>query len=326
MIMLIVIFSILPTTYCSKKHKTVLFISIPFIGHVNPLLRQAIELQLRPSSDYNIYIVSCSNVKAHIEQGCVNTTIRFLDIGECYNATKFNYLLEQAASDSNLLLSNLPIFRLVMEEIYPSMYQKMLDTIHLDILNDSSSKVVVTDILTYAGAHFADDFKIPFIVNNADLLPSLSWFDIVPADYNPTMLLNPPQSIHSMGSNLLQRTIFPVTRFLLQIYAYFSSLETLASTPKQNLPSKNLLQALMKYNSHMILVNSVWGLEYSHSLPPYVQMTGPMLSTKLSVDDYLALLSDEDRQWVDSDPRPIIYVSFGTCVPLSNEQIQKIGE
>ena len=313
--------------HCLSEHdkpNTALFISVPFIGHLNPMLQQAKELYQRHGNDYRIFIVSCSNVKAYVEEICINTTIHFLDIGFCYNVTEFNALLNKIASLSNSLSTSLLVFRWSTEILYPQMFQQMIDVVRPDIFNESKHVIAIVDLLTYAGCHFADHFDIPLIINNADLLPILGWLGIAPADYNPTMLLDPPQSIHSIGSNLLKRTTFPLMRFLLKIYTSIPNNPWLHTTLQTSFPFIDTLNAFKRFKSRMILVNNVWGLEYAQSLPPYVQLTGPILSNKLSSYDYLKLLSDEDRLWIESDSRPIIYVNFGTCVPLFIEHMRKI--
>ncbi len=55
MIILLIIF----ITICLSAHqksKTALFISVPFIGHIDSLIRQSIELYHRRGTEYNIYI------------------------------------------------------------------------------------------------------------------------------------------------------------------------------------------------------------------------------------------------------------------------------
>jgi len=204
------------------------------------------------------------------------------------------------------------------------MYEQMLNTIHPDIFNKQKTIIAIIDRVTYAGADIADHFNIPYIINVAGLVPYLGWHDILPSDYNPSILRDPPQSIHTIGTNLLLRTISPAIRYITLIYMYFRYDRSFNSLRQTKFHFNKTFHIWSRYHSHLFLVNNAFGLEYAHHLPPNIQLTGPILSMKLSPNHYLTELSDEDRQWIESDSRPIIYINFGTCVPISNEQMQKI--
>jgi hypothetical protein len=308
----------------NQKSKTALFISIPFIGHLNPLLHQAIELYHRHNIDYNIYIVSCSNIKTYVERNCLNTTIQFIDIGQCQNETELSLNLKILASETDSLSGISTLFKASIELYYPQMYEQMLNTIHPNIFNNQKTIIAIIDRITYAGADIADHFHIPYIINVAGLIPYLGWHYILPSDYNPTILRDPPQSIHSIGTNLLIRTIAPFIRYFSLIYMYFQYDRLYNYLRQTKFHFNNSYHVWSRYHSHLFLVNNAYGLEYAQHLPPNIQLTGPMISMKFSSNYYLTKLSDEDQKWIELDSRPIIYINFGTCVPISNEQIQKI--
>ena len=307
-----------------RTSRTALFISIPLIGHLNPLLRQAIELNQRYPKNYDIYIVSCSNVKTHVEQSCLNTTVQFLDIGQCQNGTEIEEAFRQISLQSNSPSSKFAVIKLILEKIYPQMYEQMLKTIQSEMFAQQERVIAIVDLLTYAGADFADRFNIPYIVNNADLLPYLGWHDVLPADYNPAAFRHPPESIRSIDTNRPMRTMLPIVRYLLTVYIYFQFDRPLNDLRQRRFHFKNSVHLFSRYYSHMILVNSVFGIEYAQHLPPYVQCTGPMLSIKVPSNYYITQLSEQDRLWIESDVRPIIYVNFGTVVSLSKELITKL--
>ncbi|CAF1070935.1 unnamed protein product [Adineta steineri] len=325
-IVIIIAFTILVIKCSSieEKSKTALFISIPFIGHLNPLLHQANELYQRNGNKYNIYIISCSNMKKHVERNCLNTTIKFIDIGQCSNETELELVINNAIINSNSFSSKLTLVEIILKKIYPQMYEQALKSIDPNIFVAQEKIIAIIDIITFAGVDIADYFNIPYIINNADLLPYLSWYDVLPSDYNPTVLYHPPQSIHTIERNLFLRTILPITRCLLTIYTYVQFDRPLNYIRQNKFHLNNSVNFVSRYYSHMILVNSVFGIEYAQHLPPYVQCTGPMFSVKHTSDYYLKQLLDEDRQWLEMDSRPIIYINFGTVVLLTSEQIEKI--
>ncbi|CAF0967490.1 unnamed protein product [Adineta steineri] len=274
-IVIIIAFTILVIKCSSieEKSKTALFISIPFIGHLNPLLHQANELYQRNGNKYNIYIISCSNMKKHVARNCLNTTIKFIDIGQCSNETELELVINNAIINSNsfsskltlveiilkkiypqinclnttikfidigqcsneteleLVINNaiinsnsfsskLTLVEIILKKIYPQMYEQALKSIDPNIFVAQEKIIAIIDIITFAGVDIADYFNIPYIINNADLLPYLSWYDVLPSDYNPTVLHHPPQSTHTIERNLFLRTILPITRCLLTIYTY----------------------------------------------------------------------------------------------------------
>ncbi|CAF0990171.1 unnamed protein product [Adineta ricciae] len=298
---------------------------LSFLVILSTIQLSTIELYHRHTSEYNIYIVSCSNIKTHVEMYCLNTTIKFLDLGSCYNDTELARNLEAIASQTNILLGAMQMFGSAIADYYPHMYDQMLRVLQPEMFHHQKTTIVITDRLTYAGASIADHFQIPYIVNVAGLLPYLGWHDILPSDYNPWILSNQPPSIHSLGINLLARTVFPILRYFLLIQMYFQFDRPFNCIRQEKLLFNHSSHLWSYFNSHLFLVNNAFGLEYAQHIPPNVQITGPMLSMKLSSNDYIEQLSHEDRQWIESDSRPIIYVNFGTAIPLSNEQVQKLS-
>ncbi|CAF2953607.1 unnamed protein product [Rotaria sp. Silwood2] len=121
---ILLIIYLIDCVVAQSKSETVLFISIPFIGHLNPLLNQVIELYQHRDIDYNIYIISCSNVKTYVETRCWNTTIKFLDIGQCQNDTEIASNFKNIAAQTSSGLNALSILEQVIEKYYPQMYEQ----------------------------------------------------------------------------------------------------------------------------------------------------------------------------------------------------------
>lgn len=306
------------------KSKTVLCISIPFIGHLTPLLSQAIELYQRHDNEFNIYIISCSNVKTFVEKKIFNTRIKFLDIGECINETMLRSIMTYASEQNSTISGMWRLLSIVLREIYPKMYQQMLNRISPEIFQNQEKVAAVIDRATYAGVDFAKYHNVSSIINVASVLLSLGFDDIPFAQYNPSPFRDLPESVHTIGTNLLFRTIFPFVRFMAEFQTYIW-LERPFNFLRQNQLNLNDWFSLSSYfRSHLMLVNSAFGLDYAQLVPPNIQMTGPMLPMKYSLDYYINQLSYEDRQWIEADQRPVIYINFGTCVPISNKQIQMI--
>ncbi|CAF2974600.1 unnamed protein product [Rotaria sp. Silwood2] len=226
---ILLIIYLIDCVVAQSKSETVLFISIPFIGHLNPLLNQAIELYQRRDIDYNIYIISCSNVKTYVETRCWNTTIKFVDIGQCQNDT------EIASNFKNI-----------------------------------AAQTTIVDRLIYAGTDIAHYFIIPCLINAANLLPYLGWYDILLADYNPTILLDSSQTIYSIGTNLLLRTISPIIRYLSVVYIYFRYDRPLDYLRQKKFHFNNSFHLWSHYHSYMVLVKNAFGVEYAQYVPPNV--------------------------------------------------------
>ena len=316
------VFFLIHITLCSCK--TFLFISIPFIGHITPLIRQAIELDHRHHVDTKIYIISCSNVRDYVQRSSSNTTIEFLDIGFCHNDTKFIEDMQILSSQSSFPYTISMLYQSIIEHYYPRMYEQMLSTLDNEIFRSDPLTIAVIDYVTYAGADIADHFDIPYIVNVASVLPYIGWHVTSPFDSNPAILLESPQSIHSIGTNLFFRLMFPILRSIYLVHMYFRydrAFNTLRTT-KYHLNTS--VHIWSRFDSHLILVNNAFGLEYPQDLPGNVQLIAPLLNIKHRSNDYVSELSEEDQTWIDTDSRPIIYINFGTLISLTIEQIQKI--
>jgi len=72
------------------------------------------------------------------------------------------------------------------------------------------------------------------------------------------------------------------------------------------------------HQGKLVLVESAFGIEYPRPLPPLIHMVGPMI-----VEEQL---SQADKNWLDSDPRPVVFVSFGTLAPISAHQASVLVE
>ena len=98
-----------------KSRRTALFISFPFIGHVTPLISQAIELEKR---DWKTYIVTCSMLKKHVERN----NLGFIDIGKCEWMNDLKEVRQKIESSTSFYLRYRTILELVDRSISSYVY------------------------------------------------------------------------------------------------------------------------------------------------------------------------------------------------------------
>ena len=159
---------------------------------------------------------------------------------------------------------------------------------------------MVVDLVTSAGMDAAEVAGVPYVVNNADLLTTVSVALLPPAPEVP--LLFSGRSIRSI--NQIDRLLNPVLRLLAT-----TVFDLTLSTQLNRLRRTRGLRArrmTRRPAGVLIMTNSAFGLEYSRPLPPLLQMVGPMLDEPTP-----DALPDELRRWLDADP-PVVFVNFGT--------------
>src|SRR5215204_1709579 len=97
-----------------------LFTAIPLIGHLNPLMRQAEELQRR---GWRVAIASLSEMRAHVESD--SPGLPFVDLGPLGDiAGELRRNEEQASRDRDFARATLRIVR-GLRALWPAMYDEL---------------------------------------------------------------------------------------------------------------------------------------------------------------------------------------------------------
>ncbi|CAF1525312.1 unnamed protein product [Didymodactylos carnosus] len=253
-------------------------------------------------------------LKNHVEKN----NLGFIGIDKCDWMNDLKEVRQQIES-STTFISGIELFMNWSTEAYPHMYTEAVKAIQDRKLTNIDIGII--DIATRAGSDICETLNISCIINNPDILAALRWFVLPPADYNPVSFLNNEMRI--FGTSTFRRALLPVIRnyFTLKIWFTFDSrLNELRKSVGLLKPRSSLTS----YSSRVIIVNTAFGIEYNRPLPSNVHLTGPMFDMARPREEFLNELSAEDRQWIEFDSRPVIYVSTGTLVSFTKEQVDKL--
>ncbi len=280
-----------------------LFVSLPYVGHVNPLLRQAQALQRR---GWRVGVAGMREMARHVAAEAPD--IPFVDLGALGDLTLELRRLELTASmDPNYLTGALTIAKGLVW-VGPLMLEGLCRH-----LAQERPNVVVTDIFTAAGACAAERFGIPLVFNNPSLLTGVPVSLLPPAPDVPFTLT--ARSIHAM--RWCDRAIEPLRRILSDWATAATVGRHLNDLRKRaGLPATNLTDLL---RGKPILVNGSFGLEYRRALPENIHMVGPMLAQAAPA------LSPELDRWLTQGP-PVVYANLGTVVKPSTSQLSHLAE
>jgi UDP:flavonoid glycosyltransferase YjiC (YdhE family) len=281
--------------------KYALFTAVPFVGHLNPLLHQARELQRR---GWRVAIAATSEMRAHVEREAPSLT--FVDLGPLGDAvvTEMRRVEREASVDPNYY-RGASLFLPLLGQMFPVMFDGLVATMKGD-----RPDVLVIDLFTWAGYAAAQVTGVPSAINNPSLLTGVPLELMPPAPDVPFLLST--QSIHEVTA--WQRLLHPLMRRLLILAVSL----TLGRRIKALWRTRGL-KARMPHamRDTPIMVNGAFGLEYRRPLPPNVTMVGPMLDTAA------APLPDDLERWVSNGP-PVTYINLGTVVCAWPELLEKI--
>ena len=140
----------------------VLFTAIPFVGHLNPLMRQAAELARR---GWRVAVAVHEEVREHVE-GVPG--VAYLSLGSYGNLGKPVEQIEAEVTENQSFLGSALALVEWLEGLWPSMF----DGLRLAVGQDRP-EVIVADL---------------FAINAADLLGSLPQGLYPPADHLPLPL------------------------------------------------------------------------------------------------------------------------------------------
>ncbi len=276
-----------------------LFTAIPLVGHLNPLIRQAAELQRRGR---RVAIATFRELAAHVESECPGLPV--VDLGPLGDLRRVLRENEEAASrDRDFARGTLRIVR-GLTAVWPAMFDGLQSAIA-----DDRPDVMVVDLFSSAGMCVADANGIPLVVNNPDLLASLPVTLLPPADDVPFLFSG--RSIRDVG--LAQRIAGPIVRRLARLATRLTIERDLNALRASRGLRPTTIDALLR--DRTILVDGAFGLEYRRPIPPNVHMVGPMLHAEHE------RLPDELARWIE-DGSPVVYANLGTLAVASNEQLE----
>lgn len=277
-----------------------LFVSIPLIGHLNPLIPQAEELARR---GWRVAVASTREVRSHVER--TSRGVEFVDLGpmgalaerlqrtEVEGALDPTYTRGTARMTANFV------------ELWPIMYDALGDAVRA-----SRPDVMIVNIMTFAAMDVADREGIPFIVNNPYLLAVLPASVLPPADDLPFYMS--AKSVNEMS--LRQRVKNRILRLAAARALNLTLGKRLNALRQKRGRTPVDLNTVLK--DRLIITNTAFGLEYSRPLPPLVHALGPMLSEPEP-------LPPEYMEWFESGP-PVVYANLGTLALATRDVILRM--
>jgi UDP:flavonoid glycosyltransferase YjiC (YdhE family) len=283
--------------------RSVLSVGIPAVGHLNPLLRQACELQRR---GWRVALASTTGMRQYVAREF--PTVRFVDLGPDPIGGVGNAELQaRVSANASFLGGTIDILRSV-NALWPMMFAGLADELRRD-----RPDVMVVDLFTAAGMDAAEDHGVPYVVNNPDLLTAIS-ADLLPAAPEVPLLFS-GRSISRITA--LDRVLNPVFRALAS--AVFDL--TLGADLNRLRRARRLRPRRMtrRLAGVLIMTNSAFGLEYNRPVPPLLQMVGPMLD-----EPRPDALTDSLRDWLDSGP-PVVFVNLGTLARPGADIVDRIA-
>lgn len=280
-----------------------LFTAIPLVGHLNPLIRQAEELQRR---GWRVAVASTRDMALHVAREA--PSVPFHDLGPLGAiADRLKADQQRASVDPNLPLGTLGIVRGLLAA-WPLMFDGLSAAIRRD-----RPDVMVVDLYTAAGLCAADAAGVPVVLNNADVLGAISAAVLPPADHLPLLFSGQSPAEVSRWQPLLA----PFVRR--------AAVWTTSVTVGRDLNRQRKTRGLESVNIHerlrgrAIIVDGVFGLEYERPLPAEIVMAGPMLSAPLPS------LPPDIARWLDEGP-PVVYANLGTLAVASDAQLRIMAE
>lgn len=284
--------------------KSALFVSVPLVGHITPLLRQAEELARR---GWLVKIASGEAIQLFVETDrCVAQGVRFENLGRL---TQFHDEVSRfeisSANERFFSKTSLEIIN-VLWLIWDNYFDRLME-----VVRKERPDVMIVDFATRAGVDVAEAEGIPIIINNPDLLITVSIAYLPPACGVPLPYLG--HSIHHMPWH--RRWSYPLLRWFSGLF--------IEATVGRKLNQLRALRGLNKltmnqaWAKHQVMVDSAFGLEYVRPLPPNITMVGPMLPTTVEP------LPPDVETWLNED-LPVVYVNLGTIAFASANQIDRM--
>lgn len=281
--------------YKNTKGKHVMFVSLAVPSHIRPLNHMASELMDRG------YRVSF----AIPEEGrkMVNAGIEVVSSGPSAVPPKelkqrFRVMSQEITSFRGILAS----FNEVLLPSVVPMFKSLRPTIEAN-----PPDIMVIDICALAGLMLAQEYNLPYLLNNPSLLFSPGESSaLIPAwgsGYGMSMSLT-ERCINAMFPRLLAMALIPPfmhlnkIRWELNLELYRSQHELLSNS--------------------VILTDTVFGIEYPRALPPLIKMVGPLLPAKLPQ------LPGAVTEWIRSSEPKVVLIHLGSMTYLEPWQVKEM--
>lgn len=286
----------------SENQSYALFVCVPFIGHLNPLLRQAEELAQR---GWRVSIASFEPIGDYIKKNF--PAVHFISVGEpLATLEEAEAFLARVSEEKSWLKSTLLLLG-PLEDFWSIMFDSLLNEVRRD-----RPDVMVIDFVSTAGLDVAEIENIPYVINNPDLLT------VLPATLLPFTASAPQlfsgHSVHKMGP--LQK----ISAYIIRALGIAIAQLTINRRTNKMRSTRGLspVDHLRRLKGRTILVNCVFGLEYERPIPSWIHMTGPIF-TKAMLD-----LPEDWNSWLNNG-LPVVYVNLGTLASPSTEQLQRMS-
>ncbi|HLH30826.1 MAG TPA: glycosyltransferase [Terriglobia bacterium] len=289
-----------------KASRYALFTAVPAIGHINPMLQEALELKRR---GWRVALAATEELRSHVENSAPDVAFVSLGLVPDDLKNKLEDGARYASAEPNFVKALVKSSLSLIDALWFHYFDALVDSIRKD-----RPDVMVVDFMTTAGLDAAEAEGIPFIVNNADLLTVLPHPLLPPAYGNPRVLSG--VSIHAIGPvrRLLNHLIIPATNFASDLFMAKLDEKLNACRRSRGLPPTKFSERL---KDKLVLINSAFGLEYERPLSPLLRMVGPMLA------DDVEPLPSEYQEWLGNGS-PVVYVNLGTVGSSPSEQLARM--
>lgn len=331
-----------------------IFVSIPLVGHLTPLVQQGLELSRRGWNvtfatlesgkgpvvsmvdDYLSALAdegdSSSSFQAETTIDILSSRISLSIAGDCDNELYRNTFprVAQMPYQNGIypILSDyvVPMWECVYKSLQGPLQQRV-DSFHIESASSSPSNgyedmalLLVGDGFTMAAYDLAQELNATYAVSLADPIYSLS-DRILPSDF-----LLPAASSRKkrrdMGAALAQRLVFPFLQFILQkaIALHLEPKLNLIRQGTYNRPEPLHFQTYMMRT--LILVTLPFSYEYPRAMGPLVNLVGAMLPPRGASPK---LLQSEELSWIEmSSSTPIAFVNMGTIAILNDQKLYEM--
>ena len=269
--------------------KYALFTAIPFVGHLNPLLRQAEELQRR---GWRVAVAATTEARPHILRE--HPGLPFVDLGglgEVMDAVRRDFAA--ASRDARFMRGGMRVAR-GLAGTWPAMFRGLTAAVAVD-----RPDVMVIDAFTAAGICAADAAGIPTVINNPALLHMLPT-TVLPARGDVPLAFS-GKSIRSIGA--AERAMAFVLRTWPGMVRLPNGQRRINRYRRRH--GLDPVDVDARLRGRLILVDDAFGFEYRRPLPSGIEMVGPILPQTIPP------VPPEMAAWLADGP-PVAYANLGT--------------